>query len=213
MENEALKFIINRKILEKPNQAFIFVSAVPKEGKTFTCLKVAQMCLDSFSVKKKIAVVDFNLEHPDITDTMNNPEQGWALNASEENGDPDITDWCFNYPSDAHPNLFFIPQGRLPADGMDSSSVSQVFSQAMAGLKEQFDLVLVDGPSVLTSLAMLTNTRPFDGVFIVVEAEKTREQVVLTAIDQLKAADPNILGTIMNKRHHHIPDFIYKKVF
>lgn len=213
MENEALKFILNRKIVERSGQAFIFLSAVPKEGKTFTCLKTAQMCLENFSIQKKIAVVDFNLQHPEITDKMDNPELGWALNGSGRNGKSDVTDWCFSYPSPEHPNLFFVPVGRMPSHGADAGTLSEVFPKAMDALKDQFDLILVDGPSIMTSLATLTNIGLFDGVFIVVEAEKTRQQVVSTAIEHLKAADPVILGTIMNKRHHHIPGFIYKKIF
>lgn len=213
MENEALKFILNRKIFEKSGQAFIFLSAVPGEGKTFTCLKTAQMCLENFSTKKKIAVVDFNIQHTEITNKMGNPELGWALSGSGQNGKFDVADWCFKYPSSEHPNLFFIPVGHLPSDEVDLSTMLEVFPKAMEKLKEQFDLILVDGPSILTSLATLTNTSSFDGVFIVVEAEKTRQQVVSTAINHLKEADICILGTIMNKRHHHIPDFIYKNFF
>lgn len=213
MENEALKFILNRKILEKSGQAFLFLSAAPKEGKTFSCLKTARICLENFSTQKKIAVVDFNLQHPEITDKMDNPELGWALNRNGPNEKFEVADWCFNYPSPEHPNLFFVPIGRMPSDGADSSTLSEVFPKAMDALKDQFDLILVDGPSIMTSLATLTNTSLFDGVFIVVEAEKTRQQVVSTAINHLKAADPVILGTIMNKRRYHIPGFIYKKIF
>ncbi|NDY73894.1 hypothetical protein DO021_19350 [Desulfobacter hydrogenophilus] len=213
MDNEALKFILNRKIFEKSGQAFLFLSAVPGEGKTFTCLTTAQMCLENFSTKKRIAVVDFNIQHPEITNKMDNPELGWALNGSDQSDKFDVADWCFKYPSHEHPNLFFIPVGRVPSDEVDSSTMSEVFPKAMEELKEQFDLILVDGPSILASLATLTNTNLFDGVFIVVEAEKTRQQVVSTAINHLKEADPTILGTIMNKRRHHIPDCIYKKIF
>ena len=212
---KALKFILNRKIVEKSGQAFIFLSAVPKEGKTFTCLKDRPDVPGEFQYPKKdrgLWILISSIRK--ITDKMGNPRTGLGVKRCQAGtANPMSLTGVLATQAPSIQTCFFVPVGRMPSHGGDAATLSETFPKAMEALKDQFDLILVDGPSIMTSLATLTNTGLFDGVFIVVEAEKTRQQVVSTAIDHLKAADPVILGTIMNKRHHHIPGFIYKKIF
>jgi len=51
-----------------------------------------------------------------------------------------------------------------------------------------------------------------DGVVVVVEAEKTRWQVVENLKQKIENRGGNILGIVFNKRRFYIPDSIYRKL-
>ena len=51
-----------------------------------------------------------------------------------------------------------------------------------------------------------------DGVVLVIEAGKTREQVAVRAKKELEEAGGKVLGVVLNKRKYHIPEWIYKRL-
>jgi Mrp family chromosome partitioning ATPase len=52
----------------------------------------------------------------------------------------------------------------------------------------------------------------FDGVALVVQANRTRRQVVSRSIESLKAVSDNFLGLVMNQRRFFIPGWIYSRL-
>jgi protein-tyrosine kinase len=79
-------------------------------------------------------------------------------------------------------------------------------------LKEHFDLVVIDSPPLSASTAGLAFCRWADGVVLVLEADRTRAPVAENAREQIRKNGGNILGVVFNKRHYHIPKFIYKRL-
>jgi Mrp family chromosome partitioning ATPase len=51
-----------------------------------------------------------------------------------------------------------------------------------------------------------------DGVIMVVESGKTREQVAVRAKKELEEAGGKVLGVVLNKRKFHIPEWIYRRL-
>jgi Mrp family chromosome partitioning ATPase len=51
-----------------------------------------------------------------------------------------------------------------------------------------------------------------DGVILVLESGKTRRQVALNVKKQLEDAKGKLLGVVLNKRRHYIPDWIYRRL-
>lgn len=75
-----------------------------------------------------------------------------------------------------------------------------------------FDWVVIDGPAVLESpdaspLAVLA-----DGVLLVVEAGRTKRPVLVRSADLLRKAGGRVLGSVLNRRRHEIPEFIYRRI-
>ena len=62
-------------------------------------------------------------------------------------------------------------------------------------------MLFPDGPALVSQV---------DGVILVVEAEKTRWQVALSAKEKIIKSGGTILGTVFNKRKYYIPEYIYK---
>jgi Mrp family chromosome partitioning ATPase len=79
------------------------------------------------------------------------------------------------------------------------------------GLRETFDLVLIDSPPVTTAGAM--NFKQWiDGIVLVVEAENTRWHVVEDVKNRIVNSGNRILGMVVNKRRNYIPEYIYQKL-
>jgi Mrp family chromosome partitioning ATPase len=75
-------------------------------------------------------------------------------------------------------------------------------------LCEEFDLVIVDLPP-LDSAGALEWAPLVDGTVLVVEAERVRWQMAARRIALLEQAGGNVLGTVINKRRDHIPQWLY----
>lgn len=80
-------------------------------------------------------------------------------------------------------------------------------------LKQEFDLILIDGGAVMNSPYLLFAAQHVDSVVMVVQAGKSRRQVVQLASEQLSKSGANVIGAIMNRRKFYIPKMIYRRFF
>lgn len=79
-------------------------------------------------------------------------------------------------------------------------------------LRQKYDLVLIDASSASSSPDGIEISRRVDGVVLVVEAEKTRWQVVENLKEKIENSGGNILGMVFNKRRFYIPESIYRRL-
>lgn len=79
-------------------------------------------------------------------------------------------------------------------------------------LRSKYDLVLIDSSSAAQSPDGIEIARRVDGVILVVEAEKTRWQIVENLKDKIEDSGGTILGLVFNKRRFYIPDNIYRRL-
>jgi Mrp family chromosome partitioning ATPase len=79
-------------------------------------------------------------------------------------------------------------------------------------LRQKYDLILVDSSSASSSPDGIEISRRVDGVVLVVEAEKTRWQVVENLKEKIENSGGNILGMVFNKRRLYIPESIYQRL-
>jgi capsular exopolysaccharide synthesis family protein len=89
---------------------------------------------------------------------------------------------------------------------------SSQFEEFLETISKQFDYVILDAPPVPGSLEAKVLSAKVDGVILVIEAGKTRRQIALKAIKEVEQAGGNVLGVVLNKREHHIPKWIYKRL-
>lgn len=85
-----------------------------------------------------------------------------------------------------------------------------VTSKFMLELKQKFDFILIDSSAASVSPDCLAITRNADGVVLVVEAEKTRWQVVESIKSKIEKNGGNIIGMVLNKRRYYIPKSFYR---
>lgn len=79
-------------------------------------------------------------------------------------------------------------------------------------LRQKYDLILVDSSSASRSPDGIEISRGVDGVILVVEAEKTRWQIVENLKEKIESSGGNILGMVFNKRRFYIPESIYQRL-
>jgi type II secretory pathway predicted ATPase ExeA/Mrp family chromosome partitioning ATPase len=75
-----------------------------------------------------------------------------------------------------------------------------------------FDFIIVDLPPVLQDQKSNTYAQFCDGVIMVVQAGKSKWEVVEEAKRQLEKLGVPILGGVLNKRKYFIPNWLYKMV-
>lgn len=72
-------------------------------------------------------------------------------------------------------------------------------------LRELFVLILIDSGPVMDSIDTLRETRSFDGVLLVTQADQTSISKARSAVKRLTGAGGNILGTIFNRERSLLP--------
>ena len=114
------------------------------------------------------------------------------------------------------------PAGRGPAPlsvavlgddpGRASHRAPAAMRSTMAALAAQFVWVVVDGPPVLEAAESVDLGPLVDGVVLVVRSGHTKRPVALRAAEMLRKSGVRILGSVLNRRHFEIPDFIYRRI-
>jgi Mrp family chromosome partitioning ATPase len=86
------------------------------------------------------------------------------------------------------------------------------FPRLLARLRERFTALVIDLPPVnLSTDAMLLGAW-LEALVLVVEADLCSREVVHSAEERLRRANPNFVGTVMNKRKFVIPEAIYRRI-
>ncbi len=107
-------------------------------------------------------------------------------------------------------NLKLITVGgeREPGSLLDTEK----FGSLIEEVKQQFEFVFIDIPSLLHDAQGVTISKLCDAVVLVIRAGQTRWQVLQEAQELLPKANVNLLGGILNRRRYPIPESIYRKL-
>jgi Mrp family chromosome partitioning ATPase len=97
----------------------------------------------------------------------------------------------------------------LPRAGGRGPAAVRAFLETAA---TQFDWVVVDAPPVLESPESVHLAPLADGVVLVVRSGHAKRPVVMRAADLLRKSGARLLGSVLNRRRHEIPDFIYRRI-
>jgi Mrp family chromosome partitioning ATPase len=114
-------------------------------------------------------------------------------------------------PTPGPSNLYVLPSG-VPCGLPLAVFQSLRFKELLQKARELFQYVVIDGPSLGEHPESLLLSRKADGVILVVESERTRKQSALWAKRQIEMAGGTLLGVLLNRRKHRIPQWLYKRV-
>ncbi|SMF92173.1 capsular exopolysaccharide family [Paenibacillus uliginis N3/975] len=95
-------------------------------------------------------------------------------------------------------HLSLLPSGPVPANPselMDSTAMRELLEQ----LKQQYDVILMDTPSVLAVSDSVIVSALCDGVVMVVAAGKVKKDHLKKAKEQLDHANARMLGIVLNR--------------
>ncbi len=105
-------------------------------------------------------------------------------------------------------NLSVLPAGR-PNQQNWPSNVSAI-STALKRFATDFELIIFDLPAVGQTDAAIRLAGLLDGVLLIVEAERVRQEVARRTRELLRRANVNLLGAVLNKRRQHVPAWLYR---
>ena len=166
----------------------VVTSPDPGAGRTSVCLGLGAALA---GMGRRAAVVDCNLENAQLHKMLGEPNFV-GLTSGLDDGKT-----LEHYGYEVIPGLLAVPTGPVlsdPAVLLEDVGVAE----AVRGLRESRDLVLLDAPvvgGVLRSRGLLGG---FAGVLLVVHASRTPRAVAREATDDLLAAGVNLLGVVLN---------------
>lgn len=94
-------------------------------------------------------------------------------------------------------NLRILNSGPVPGNPSELLT-SQRMQKVIADLRDEADIVLIDGPPILTLADSLVLSRLSDGVLFVAHAHKTRKSTVDQSRQQLAQVNAVLLGSVLN---------------
>lgn len=202
---EPSKLNLTATLLEGNVQSLYITAPHERCGTSTVALSLAKSMAEL--VSEKILVIDGNLRSPDLT-------QRFGLT-----GKPGLTDLCSGsegvspekciYKVEVgSATLRFIPVGNAPIQGFKDLE-KDTFNRILQQLRLQFGYILFDTSPVHDRRETLAMANCFDGVALVIEANKTRQEIAAAAIDTLQQAGGKLVGTILNRRKYFIPQSIY----
>ena len=198
---------LRRHLLPNAKRAAIKVVMVAAtdhgEGGTTTAAILASTLARSGNTK--ILLVDANLRTPALDEVFEPGQGSKLLGLSDRVLSEAALDQTI-YQTDI-PNLFFMPCGKAvssPSYMFDSEPINTMVS----ALREKFDFVIFDGSPLRDYSESCFLAGQMDGVILVVEAERTKAEVVRKIRKDLEATGVNILGVVLNKKKNYIPEYL-----
>jgi capsular exopolysaccharide synthesis family protein len=185
-------------------QVIAVVSAGSSDGKSTASIGIARAAVEA---GVNAVVVDADLRRPNIAPSL-------GVDASRSAGlstmllDPELADdedVIIDLPG-ALPQI--VPSGPLPPNPAALLG-SPRLGEAIARLREQYDLVILDTPPVSVGADASLVSAVADGVVIVVDASKTRRDDLDRSIDQLRRTQVNLLGVVLNRSARIDSDYSY----
>jgi capsular exopolysaccharide synthesis family protein len=134
------------------------------------------------------------------------------------------------FSTELSPGLVDILNGRCNGDSIIESSIDKLhvlsagiedinlsevvklaeFRKLLQALKKSYNYVVLDLPAVSQTNIVPLLSRMCDDAVMVVEAERSRCEVVQRIKEQFVKSQANIRGVILNKRRFYIPKWLYQ---
>jgi capsular exopolysaccharide synthesis family protein len=178
---------------KEPIHTLLITSLEYAEGKSTIAANLAAILSLS---KKRIALVDANMRHPQIHSFLGIPN-GEGFSSLLLNKTP-VDSVFFSQPD--LPCLSIVTSGDLPPQSAELLS-SKAMSQILAELDQQVDMVIIDAPpcSVIDTQILAGKV---DAVLLVVWSSKTTATSVKKSLNMSELVNARVIGTIMNRIPH-----------
>ena len=153
-----------------------------------------------------VLLVDANFRSPSLHEVFNiEYNQGLSQLLTKKEGGTSF------FKKVGHGNLYVLPCGESSTVPMNLFE-SNRFEKTLKNMREKFDYVIFDAPPLNGYLDSIVICRKVDGVILVLESGKTRCEVAIKAKQELEEAGAKVLGVVLNRRKHYIPECIYKRL-
>lgn len=181
----------------------VVTSLEPGDGRTSVCVGLG-WALAQRGVRA--ALVDCNIGAPQLHRVFGEPNFV-GLTSALERGKP-LEDCGFlaggsgrgsgeNPEGDPEGSLLVVPTGPVMS-GAEDLLYSPGLAEAVEGLRESREVVLLDAPVVARVLESRSLCTGFDGLLMVIHAERTPKSLARQFTDDLLESGANIFGAVLN---------------
>jgi capsular exopolysaccharide synthesis family protein len=174
--------------LDRTTKVVLVTSAMSGEGKSTTACNLAVTVAES---GKKVLLVEGDLRRPRAARYLGLP--GGVGLTSVLLGDVNVAVATQPWGE----LLSVLASGPLPPNPSELLGSPQM-RQLLAHLRQQYDLVVVDGPPVLPVADAAAMANACDGTILVVRHGLTKREQVSDMTKSLRTVDTHILGTVLN---------------
>ena len=181
-------------------KTILFTSTKQNEGKSTMTSNIAY----SFSKLEncKVLVVDMDLRNPTVH-KMFEVSNTYGLMDNLKNDRP--LEKCVHKIEE---NIHVLPTGALPPNPAEVLSSKKV-ENFLKNIKDHYDYIFIDAPPVGAVSDATVISKNVDGVMYVVGANETDLSHAQIGIENLKKADANVLGAVLNKYEATQPNYAY----
>jgi protein-tyrosine kinase len=185
-------------------RAVVFAGIDRGNGCTRLCGETARALAEN--ITGSVCLVDANLRAPSLPQFFGVTNHWGLTDALLKEGS--IRSFAKQVQRD---NLWLLSCGSLAGDSPNPLN-SEYLRVRLAELRKEFDYILIDVPPINQYSDALALGQITDGLVLVVEANSTRKESALKAIESLRGARVDILGAVLNKRTLPIPESLYRRL-
>ena len=194
--NELKKIIANvefSKVVKKPNS--IFVTGV--EDNVGASYVTANLALRYARSGKKVLIIDSDFNQGVQSKIFNIQKDKVGLTEIISRiKEVEIID-ISRYTNAVEENVFIMPSGATIIE--EEMFVSDKAQKILDLLKRNFDIILIDGKTVIKSSSSIIWSNAADATIIVVEDDNTKMKDLMEVKESIEAINGKISGVILNK--------------
>lgn len=208
LQNAAKTLLANVRFasVDDPIKSIVVTSSVPNEGKTTVAVNLAEAIASS---GKRVIVVECDMRKRSLNSFFNiHSSAGIYMVLTEQ------VPLNQAVVETSLPNLYFLdaePSIPNPADIVSSRR----FARLLALLEQTYDYVVIDTPPVGTFVDAAILSSLADATVFVIRENFTKRDEVANAFEQLKKADANMIGSVLNccEESEHSSGYYYYEYY
>ena len=202
LQNSVKTLVANIRFasVDNPIRVIGVTSSIPNEGKSTTCYALAQALANG---GQSVLLIDCDLRRRSLANMIGVHAQAGIYGVLS--GQVAIEDAAVSTPTKG---LYFLdcePHIPNPVDILSSRR----FKNFIAQMREKYTYVVVDTPPLTAFVDGAVISQNVDGMLLVVRQDQTKRDEVLSAYDQLKKADANIIGCVLTFADNEKSDYYY----
>ncbi len=187
----AIRTSINYASVDKPLKTFMITSMDPGEGKTTT---LGNLAIVFAQTGKKVLVVDCDLRRPSLHRVFGCQNSFGLSNLLAQPSEIPLEQVMQSTKTE---NLHVLSSGPLPpnpAEWLGSKKMKKILEK----LTDYADIVIIDTPPSLAVTDATVLAPQTDGVVLIVRAGQTRKDALKETVEQMRSANANIIGVVLN---------------
>lgn len=175
-------------LVDNPPEVIVVTSSNPQEGKSTVCANLGVVLAQA---ERKTLILDCDLRRPSLHSIFGLRNVRGLVDVVAGGNEPGSV-W-----QEPLENLKVITSGPIPPNPTELLG-SKRFSEFLAGIRREFDYVLLDAPpaGLVSDPSILASQG--DGVLLVLDAQKTRKAALRQSRRSLEAVGANVFGTVMS---------------